>query len=117
MDKRFQSNHVSYLQVCLSAPYFPQDTQHQVSSPEDLKFLKETNTLRTAREVPTRENGSTADLSTTSQFNESWPSTERTSSLGTPLSDGTVSSPEMSQQMREWLEGQEKPVENSTLGW
>ncbi|XP_031558940.1 uncharacterized protein LOC116295299 isoform X2 [Actinia tenebrosa] len=103
--------------VCLSAPYTSKDTQHQVSSPEDLKFLKETNTLRTAQEIPTRENGSTADLSSTSQFNESWPSTERTGSLGTPLSDGTVSSPEMSQQMREWLEGQEKPVGNSTLGW
>jgi hypothetical protein len=87
-----------------------------VSSPEDLKFLKETNTIK-SQEVPTRENGSIADMSSTSQFNESWPSTERTGSLGTPLSDGTVSSPEMTQEMKDWLEGQDKPVTNSTLGW
>ncbi|KAK3754029.1 hypothetical protein QZH41_020295, partial [Actinostola sp. cb2023] len=98
---------------CLSVPV---SSQQQVTSPEDLKFLKESNVLK-VQEIPTRENGSFADQSSTSQFNESWPSTEQAGSLGTPLSEGTISSPEMTQQMREWLAGQDKPASNATLGW
>lgn len=105
-----------FAQVCLSAPAIPQ--HQQVTSPEDLQFLKDVSALK-IQEIPTRENGSFADQSSSSQFNESWPSsTEQTGSLGTPVSDSTLASPEMSQQMREWLTGQDaKPATKSTLGW
>lgn len=103
---------MAYFQVCLSAPAPEHD---KVTSPEDLKFLKDTNALK-VQEIPTRENGSFGDQSSSSHFNESWPSTEQNGSHSTMVSD--VTSPEMSQQMKEWLAGKpDKPVTKSTLGW
>lgn len=51
--------------------------EHFIKNPEDEKFLRKTNQMR-IHEIPTRENGTTVmDHSSSSKFDESWPSTER----------------------------------------
>ncbi|XP_048588476.1 uncharacterized protein LOC5510964 isoform X1 [Nematostella vectensis] len=99
--------------VCLVANEGLKNPMEKVNSPEDLKFLDGVNKLK-IHEVPTRENGLPAD-SSSSQFNESWPSTDRTLSVGTPQS--VISTPEMTQPMREWLKKREGGPTKSTLGW
>lgn len=73
----------------------PKHTQ----SKEDAKFLRESNKLST-HEVPTREDGTFKhDSSSGSQFNESWPSTDKNvsslshytpPSTSTPAESGTL---------------------------
>ena len=64
--------------------------------------------------MPTRENGSTGDEQlSSSQFNESWPSTERTTQLSTPE---TAESSKDSRDIREENETEKQPLPDSTLG-
>ena len=57
-----------------------------MKSPADEKFLQHTNHI-TIHEIPTRENGTRdPDQSSSSKFDESWPSTER-ALVSTPEAD------------------------------
>lgn len=57
-----------------------------MKSPADEKFLQRTNHIK-VHEIPTRENGTIdPDHSTSSKFDESWPSTER-ALVSTPEAD------------------------------
>ena len=65
---------VIFPQICLSPGRKKEDL---VISPADEKFLQKTNDMK-IHEIPTRENGTTdPDHSSSSKFDESWPSTER----------------------------------------
>jgi hypothetical protein len=70
------------LQTCLS----PNKDNQKQTSKADVKFLCESNKL----EIPTREDGTVQhEVSSGSQFNESWPSTDKNVSS---LSQNTLSS-------------------------
>lgn len=84
--------------LCLS----PHRKEDYIKNPEDEKFLRKTNQMRRIHEIPTRENGTTElNHSSSSKFDESWPSTERalvstpeveieTTDTKTPSSDGGI---------------------------
>lgn len=60
--------------ICLSPSHGREETS---KSPSDDKFLRQADHMK-IHEIPTRENGSTdLDQSSSSKFEESWPSTER----------------------------------------
>ncbi|XP_068687048.1 proline and serine-rich protein 3-like isoform X1 [Montipora foliosa] len=69
--------------ICLSPNHRKEETP---ISPADEKFLKQTDHMK-IHEIPTRENGTIdADQSSSSKFDESWPSTERVM-VSTPEAD------------------------------
>lgn len=78
---------VIFPQICLSPGRKKEDL---VISPADEKFLQKTNDMK-IHEIPTRENGTTdPDHSSSSKFDESWPSTER-AMVSTPEADINIS--------------------------
>ena len=87
----------------------------QVTSPADIQFLRQSNKFK-IRETPTRENGTAADESSSAQFNESWPSTERTTMSSTPetVTDLTSETVRLSE-MQGCPESSHAPLPNSTL--
>lgn len=75
-----------------------------MKSPADEKFLRQTNHIK-IHEIPTRENGTVDhDHSSSSKFDESWPSTER-ALVSTPEADttGTETSKSPSSEGRDFL--------------
>lgn len=78
---------VIFPQICLSPGRKKEDL---VISPADEKFLQKTNDMK-IHEIPTRENGTTdPDHSSSSKFDESWPSTER-AMVSTPEAEINIS--------------------------
>ena len=76
-----------FLQICLSPG---RRTEDRVKSPADEEFLQKTNHMK-IHEIPTRENGTTdPNQSSSSKFDESWPSTERVM-VSTPEADTDIS--------------------------
>lgn len=74
---------IPLLQICLS----PSHRREEISkSSSDDKFLQQADHIK-IYEIPTRENGTTdLDQSSSSKFEESWPSTER-AMVSTPEGD------------------------------
>ncbi|KAJ7333105.1 hypothetical protein OS493_018280 [Desmophyllum pertusum] len=96
--------------ICLSPDHRKED---QMKSPADKKFLQQTNHIK-IHEIPTRENGTTEpDQSSSSKFDESWPSTER-AMVSTPEADteGTERSKTPSSDRSDFPL---RPLPNSTL--
>lgn len=78
---------IPLLQICLSPSRGKEETS---KSPADDKFLRQTDHMK-IHEIPTRENGTTdLDQSSSSKFEESWPSTER-AMVSTPEGDAESS--------------------------
>ena len=97
--------------TCLSPERKEED---QVLSPADKQFLHKTNTIH---EIPTRENGVTADESSSTQFNESWPSTERPTTIAsTPetAADSTIETVKSSE-VQGWRDLTQLSLPDSTL--
>ena len=64
------------------------DRPQQLQNKKDTAFLRGTNKL-SSHEIPTREDGTVEDDTSGSQFNESWPSTEK--NVSSLLSQHTLS--------------------------
>jgi len=87
--------------ICLSPDH---KKEVHMKSPADEKFLRQTNHIK-IHEIPTRENGTVdPDHSSSSKFDESWPSTER-ALVSTPEADttGTETSKSPSSEGRDFL--------------
>ena len=101
---------ISIRQICLSPNHRKEETS--ISSADE-KFLKQTDRMK-IHEIPTRENGTIdPDQSSSSKFDESWPSTERVM-VSTPEADAEISNPSKTHSS-EGTEIPFRPLPDSTL--